>query len=235
MNWWETEDWRRYEEAYGDEPGTRAALLASVAWRTRVVDLKQTEVELWRGVRRSYHSIINGLTREYAGGSGARDVIGAPETLATALSRLSPYVAIDTAVLYAARRLHIERAGRETRPYSTWEKMAWWLTAGSAQVAVAFNPEGDLKGYAYFVVHNGWAYYHSSATSRRDLGLALIWWSMLGLKGRRVRWCELGWIGEARDKKGKGVEFVRRGWGGCDVPAAWSGRSLTQAEWDSFQ
>ena len=64
-DWWDSSAWHAYEALHDGPPGRRAALLASAAWQTRVVDLSQNEAALWRGVRRSYHALINRLTHEY--------------------------------------------------------------------------------------------------------------------------------------------------------------------------
>lgn len=86
-------------------------------------------------------------------------------------------------------------------------------------------------GFAYFVMRGGWAYYFSGASHQKDLGLALIWLSMLALKDRDVRWCELGWQGQAQSKKETNLEFMKRGFGGRDIPVRLSGLPLTDEEW----
>lgn len=55
--WWSSPDWLAYEAA-GGYP-SRADVLASATWQTRVIDLSVSEAELWRGIRKSYKAIIN--------------------------------------------------------------------------------------------------------------------------------------------------------------------------------
>ena len=211
MSFWETGAWFDYERAYGDEVGARSVILANAEFRTRIVDLRQSEVALWRGVRRSYHSIINGLDREYGGATKSREVhLGKPAPEA----------------MRAAQGIHLMCAGGTTRRTETWLVMRDWIRDGRAALAIA-----ELDGYAFFAVHDGWAYYFSAATRERDLGLGLIWWGALALQARGVRWLELGWQVAAATEKEEHIEFVRRGFGGRDVPASWSGRSLTEEEW----
>ena len=227
VSWWDTESWHEYERAYGDEPGTRSELLATAPWSTRVVDLSGSRDLLWSGVRRSYHSIINGLGREFlfqqrsvaVGASGAREAARRAQTL------------------------HAIAAGRPTRSTATWDVLAGWTKTEDSHGlwVLGADPRDNDVGYAFFVIHEGWAYYFSAASLRRDLGLALIWWGMLALREYGVRWCELGWQGELqrhetfRDdeafKKRRNIEFVRRGFGGLDVPVRLSGRSPTGDEY----
>ncbi len=223
-SWWETRAWHDYEQAYDGEPGKRAALLNAVPWETRIIDLAQPEEVLWSGVRRSYHSLINKMGRSFPLNSlvpGAHGSIIGREILSEQL---------------ICKALHEQHAGRQTRDDETWVMQSDWVKDGHGMLTLAtitsmITEERLLQGYSYWVIHDGWAYYFSGVAGEKDLGLALVWWSMLALKELGVRWCETGWQGEAEEGKGKNLEFTRAGFGGRDVPARCSGRALTDEEW----
>lgn len=197
---WSTPRWHEYEAAYGDEPGTRAALLASGGWSTRVLDLAPEYGYLWRGVRKSYRSLIHAAERAY--------------DIHAWIGRGS------SAQIRDCQAVHLADAGRTTRPQATWDVMARWADAGEAMIVGAYEREapGDCVGFAYFVVHGQWAYYFSAATLKKDVNAALVWTAIVALKACGVRTLEIGWQGEAADEKGQAIEFFRRGFGGSDVP-----------------
>ncbi len=220
MNWWRTDEWRAYEKEYGDPPGTRAAILAAAPWSTRIVDLEPDYKTLWRGVRRSYHSLINKIGREYDGSEGKK--------IQVAHGPLNGWS--QRAMVLAAQTVHSRVAGGNTRSGYTWNEMGLWIDSRRGLLTLAFDGTTPI-GFAYFVTYDGWAYYFSGASRQRDLGLALIWMSMLSLKENGVRWAELGWQGQATCEKEEGIEFMKRGFGGRDLPAGLSGRVLTEKEW----
>ena len=203
---WQSPEWERYEKAYGDEPGTRARLLAESDFQTRIVDLSLPEEQLWRGVRKSYRPVINGLKKD-------------PDFSMVAV--VGEGRAFDD-----CRALHVREAGRETRPLETWRIQADWLNDGGA-FAMGAVRNGNLKGFAYVVTFDTWAYYFSAASSEPNVQHAIQWQAMNLLKqSGRFRWYELGWM-EPDDSRA----FFKRGFGGKDVPASWSGRALSQEEW----
>jgi hypothetical protein len=237
-DWWNSEAWHAYERANRQELGTRARLLASATWQTRVVDLSQDEAALWRGVRKSYHSLVNRLTRQFR--ERTYD-----DRLADVPRGCERQVTEGEGAGYIVRTcelLHKADSGRQTRSDETWQLMGEWAETGHGlfvdamdwseppdDALVAASPlvvDGQpldmgtpmpIVGFVYFVRNQDWAYYFSAASIRRDVNIALVWWAMLALKARGVRWCELGWQGEAQDDKGRGIEFFRRGFGGTDL------------------
>ena len=225
-NFWRSKRWAEYERAYGDAPGTRSALLADNRWATRVVDLSVEPSRLWAGVRRSYHSPINRATREFDaigdrvdGQSAWRSVLIGPGA---------------GGLIRTAQRLHLFDAGRQTRPDETWDLLGDWADDGGGLLSMAWDASitarssgarGDdgssfspAIGFAYFIIDGEWAYYASAATVIGSLNASLVWWAIQALKARGVRWCEMGWQGQATDEKGQAIEFFRRGFGGVDVP-----------------
>ena len=190
--WWHSQAWREYERAYGDEPGTRARVLAQAAWLTRILDLSSSEADLWAGLRKSYKALINRANR-----------------------RLEFRLITNTE---SARFLHLLAADRVTRPLATWHLMADWLVSDAGVLVLGYD--GAPLAFAYFIRHKQWAYYGSGASLEDDIQHAVIWHALLELKTRGVRWAELGWQGEATDAKGQSIEFLKRGFGGRDEPAA---------------
>lgn len=213
--WWQTPEWERYERLRGDEPGTRARLLAESDWMTRVVNLSLTEVELWRGVRKSYKALIHKAEREY--------VIDA----------------VADGCIYSAMKIHEQEAGRLTRPMQTWTLMGDWMRHGHGlligagvrrQMAITTvgdqwprsAPLGliDMRAYVYCTIHASAAYYFSSASLVRNLTHALLWHAMTALKARGVRGFELGWMEREGDTdKDRQISFLKSGFGGFNIPA----------------
>lgn len=206
---WSSQSWLNYEAVYTDQFGPRAALLASAAWQTRVIDLKPQDLPsvvsgrlgydpLWAHVRKSYHSLISKASREFnivrVGTSNADFDIP------------------------RAHAMHVLAAGRETRPPETWHQMTEWVRQDEAMLMMCFDRHTyAARGYALFIVHAPWAYYASDVTDVKDINHALVWCAITALRCRGVRWLEMGWQGQATDDKGRSIEFFRRGFGGVDM------------------
>lgn len=206
MSFWDSPAWRTYETAYGDEPGTRSRLLASATWQTQIVDLTQPEAELWKGIRKSYKSKIHWAERQ-------REIAITEDPIAVGM----------------ARAIHIEAAGRETRPMATWQLMADWLVEHSGLLVMA------PKSFAYFLIHETWSYYGFAASLEPDVNAALIWTAMKELKSRGVRYLELGWCERVGDSaKERSVAFFKSGFGGRRVPCQ-ELPNLLQAQMDPVQ
>lgn len=205
MSFWLSDRWHAYEAVHDGPPGTRAALLASAGWSTQLVDLSRPEVELWSSVRRSYHALIHRCERSHS-----LRVFGFP----------SPsYPGASTIGMEAYRYMH-ESVSKQFRDPETWRLMRQWLDDG-AGLLVGASDHGTLawSAFAYFFIDDDrWAYYASAVSRDRSVNHAIVWHAMLTLKARGVRWLELGWQGEAQDKKGKAVEFFKRGFGGEAIP-----------------
>ena len=215
--WWLGSAWHAYEALHDGPPGTRATLLAEVTWQTRIVDLSLSEADLWRGVRKSYHAIINKTDRELK-------IEAIPQGEAGGL-------------ISTCQRVHRLGAGRQTRPDGTWDLMGDWADAGRGMIVMAFDYEHEMTepggfngfgpgsrwpscvAFAYLIVNSSWAYYASGRSLKKDVQHAVIWRALLALKTRGVRWVELGWQGQATGEKGKNVEWFKTGFGGCDEPA----------------
>lgn len=196
MTFWDTPMWHAYEVAGGVEPGTRSRLLAEAAWSTHVVDLTQPDDVLRSGIRKSYRSgrdSINQVIQRYA------------------ITLCQP---VD---IEAFRWLHLQDAGRVTRPQATWDLMGEWLKSGTG-LLVGAAVGSDWRAFAYFEVFDGWSFYGHAASLDRPVQHALIWTAMKALKARGVRTLELGWQGEATDEKGLNLEHFKRGFGGVTVP-----------------
>lgn len=191
---WRSASWHSYEAAYGDTPGTRARLLAGATWQTRVVDLRLPEPELWRGVRVSYHALINRLKRD---------------------SEFRTRRMTGVQFLDEARALHRSQSGRDTRPLASWTVQADWLDAGTS-LCVGGYLRGHLEAFCYVAVHGAWAYYFSAASQLQSTMAAMQWDVMMRLKGAGTTHYELGWQNAAQTDKERSIEFFRRGFGGLD-------------------
>ena len=176
-------------------------------WSTRVTDLTAPAEELHAGLRKSYTSIVNAGMRRWE----FLDGIGGPEA---------------RSAVEIAERLHAKAAGRKTRPTKTWEMMADWAVAGDAVCLVARRQDQGAVGFAYFLIHKRHAYYASAAALEPNVGHALLWAGILKLKGAGVRRLEIGWQGQAEDKKGRNVEHFKAGFPGTDVPILVAERRL---------
>lgn len=222
-DFWDSPRWHAYEEACQDAPGSRTARLRGAAWATRLVDLTRPTEALWAGVRGSYHATVNRLGREFQEWGGNTPFAERPGRYRSAIDDSGAGWFTRT-----AERVHLLDAGRVTRSDATWQLMGDWSEEGHGLWLAAFDdtapPAGmdewpSCVGYAYFILDgDGWSYYASAASLRKDINIALVWWALLALKARGVRYCEIGWQGEAQDEKGRNIEFFRRGWPGRDIP-----------------
>lgn len=216
MTWWETNQWLAYEAVCGVAV-PRARELAESTWQTRIVNLQPSAAELWRGVRRSYRSLIHGAQRAYhfsVCGCGLTD--NANEVLGAA------------GLIKTCQRVHFLDSGRRTRPDASWDMMGNWVCNGNGLIVMALDWDDQptaMKnwppciGFTYVIVHDAWAYYASAATLRPNVNHGLVWRAMQELKVLGVRWFEIGWQGHAQDDKGRNIEMFRRGFGGIDMPA----------------
>ena len=151
-SWWHTREWFSYERLVAGRPGygvwlngtqgepandvkgrpvyrglpVRAQGPSEDGWRddgwpTQVLDLAHTSpADRWRAVRRSYKSLIHRAQRT------------------TRLLVWDHTLPADAAV-EACRRLHVEAAGRETRPRATWQLMADWIHEGHGMLVLALK------------------------------------------------------------------------------------------------
>lgn len=194
MDWWTSTRWRDYERVSGVIT-SRADVLRSAHWLTRVIDLDVDREYLWQGVRKSYRSLIRRASERY-------EIV---------------YCASD--VMSAFERMHERVSGRQTRSSESWRMMREWVQSGHL-LLVGARDSDRWVAFAAFEIWHDWAYYGHAASEVRDVSHALIWAAMNELKSRGVRVLELGWQHEATDEKGRAIEFFRRGFGGRDTRAA---------------
>ena len=121
----------------------------------------------------------------------------------------------DTA-MRVCRVLHLESAGRQTRPESTWEMQDAWTRAGHGFWTIARRDETPIA-FAYTLCWRGYAVYMSSASLEPDAPKAIQWAVIQELHRRGVTHYELGAQGVATTAKERGIEFFKRGFGGDDV------------------
>ena len=167
-----------------------------VSWRSRVVDLTQSEEVLWRGLRKSYKPLIHKIEREWeivADGTG------------------------ELAGAYAA--VHRQsRAGEQTpRPARTYEFPTEWIRNGHAFLVGAQGSNGWVA-FAYVFLYKGGAYYGSGPSLVPNVQHAILWRAVLEAKRRGATLFELGWAGRSMDRKERAIEFFKAGFGGVEVP-----------------
>ena len=153
-DFWSRPEFYAYERACGDEPGTRARLLANATWKTRVLELTASEEELWKGVRSSYHSLINKLAKD--------DDFSISQT--------------DPLHFGLARIVHYQAAGRETRSDESWRIQAQWLTVGCGRCWLAtklndgIRRETSAVGFIYVLVPPPTSSFFSAAALEPTIG-----------------------------------------------------------------
>lgn len=198
MSWWNSPEWAAYEKAYGHAPGTRSRLLADATFNTQIVDLTQSEADLWRDLRKSYKSLIHKAEKTFT--------LEVDDT--------------GEGVLVTDRQLHRIVAGVETRSLHTWALMQNWCAIGHGlSVRARRGEHQEAIAFAFFIIGDSdWSYYASAASLAPNVNHALIWHAMIALKAKGVSQLELGWQGQADTEKGKGIEHFRAGFGGVSIP-----------------
>lgn len=164
---------------------------------TYVVDLSKPEEELWRGLRKSYKSLIHRAEERYN-------------------VRVSSHLSIDESrkAMEIAQELHFCSAGRKTRPQRTWDLQANWLASGDGVLLVA-SRDHDLVGFAYIIRWKDWAYYASGASLEDNVSHLLIWKAMnLLAADEQTRYFEIGHADEDGDAKARSIAFFKSGFGG---------------------
>lgn len=171
------------------------------SWETYVLDVRDDAHLLWRGVRKSYRSLINAAIRERR---------------------------IETSVDYArvdeCRRLHGIVSGRDSRP-KTWELWRQWAKDGHLLMALVSRRDDagrTVSGYAAVFLYKTWAYYASCATEEQNTAHALQWSLITALRAFGVTHYELGWAERPGDTdKDRGISHFKAGWGGAlwTIPA----------------
>ncbi len=170
---------------------------------TRIIDLRQSEDDLKRAIRKSYHSLINwGLNNMEI--------------------EIHDQLNIKWKTIENFRDLHVKEAKRETRSIDTWKKQFETISLGLA-FCVTAKLNDELVSAAYFLCPDKICYYGSSA-SRRDLfdkplSHAIIWKAILESKKKGDYLFNIGSTYEykfnklATDKE-KNIAYFKEGFGG---------------------
>jgi hypothetical protein len=170
---------------------------------TYVVDLKASEQDIWKHIRKSYKSLIHKAEKDY---------------------HLAVYGAsVATWAVECAHRLHVACAGGEMRAPLTWTLMTDWVANGSAVVAIASpsanqSPENQSPqqpvGYAYAIRYKRWAYYASGGSLVNDVQHGLQWELIKALRADGRTAYELGYgAGLRASEKDKGIAHFKAGFG----------------------
>ena len=210
--WWNTKQWAEYQAAYYagrerpeeyksspladdhdfDWTDENRKLYQLNVHQTQVIDLTVSMEQLWRGVRKSYQSLINKGFRTYD-------------------------VEISDDIL-AYQHLHALANGVQPRPDETYAQQGNWLASRNGLLVMADIPGVErYVAAAYWILYCDEAYYASGPSIEKNVQHAVIWKSLELLKAMGVRLAELGDIGW-RTTKEEGISKFKRGFGGYAVP-----------------
>lgn len=156
---------------------------------TRVIDLRREDAELWREMRRSYHSLIHGGERRYT--VGRADGLDELRALYDATPTLPQIPAMGWPRLRALHNAQILRT----------------YVARSNETGL---PVGAVAVYAW----KRWSYYGHGRSLEPNVNHLLHWYVMRALR-EDVDHYEIGW--EARpedDAKAQAIAFHKAGFGG---------------------
>lgn len=159
---------------------------------TRVVDLTRDERDIWKDIRRSYHSPIRRADELYdVNLNGSVD---------------------DLRALYAKRR-DLPQLGM-----AQWDAMRRMHARGRLRVLTAtFGEPSSLVGAIGIYAWKGWAYYgHGRSLQPPGYINHLLHWRAIKLLQREgVQHYEIGWEAAASDgDKARGIAFHKAGFGG---------------------
>ena len=202
---WSTQKWANYQQHYyADRPHVdeyKSSPLGNghlfndrtnydyAEHQTQVLDLRQTEDDLWRGIRKSYRPLINKALKEYQFSPGT----------------LAEY-----------HRLHALASGRETRSQATWDCMEFWMALGYGGLVMA-SKDGVVAAGAYFIIYEHAAYYASGASVMDNVQHAVIWTAIKRLKDNGARLLELGQL-DGETEKERNIGKFKSGFGGKSMP-----------------
>lgn len=185
----------------------RGACLRTYAYQ--LVDLSSDESAIWRGLRKSYKSLVN---------------------LGERMLRIEIMEAAsaDWSGMNAFRELHIRVAGKETRSIDSWRRQFEWIQEGSAFLILGWlNDELVTAG---MFTHTGSMCTYFSSASRRDLFdkpmfHALMWKGMVHAKAIGCRWFDINEkyfpnnpVPECDDTKLMSISDFKLGFGGALKP-----------------
>jgi hypothetical protein len=160
-----------------------------LGFRTHVVDLRHTDAELWRGLRRSYHSLIHRAQHQYV----TADIT--PSTLC---------------------RLFVSQPELPQIPEAAWACLCRLWEAQRLWILGAWTHERRLAGAIAIYRWKGWAYYGHGRSVEPNVNHLLHWDAMRRLRdGGWAHYYEVGW--EARpedDAKAQAIAFHKAGFGG---------------------
>lgn len=189
-------------------------------WATQCIDLEDVTIgELWKGIRKSYKSLIHAAERKYLIVTGGAEL-------------WSDY-----------ERCHKKMATRP-RPQATYDHQREWTAHNRARVVVAYGSGGLINptvGFRFLTpsqpqdgimggsspltstrpviatalafVYKQRAYYASAASTERNVQHACQWAMMCDLSCYDVHTYEVGWVDRTHD----GIEFFKQGFGGEPV------------------
>lgn len=200
----------------------------NLSMNTRIVDLSIGTDEIWAAIRRSYR----------------QDIERATESLEVDIYDART---VTRAIVERYREMHIQAAGQQPRPDSTYEFQFDWIDEGNAFLAIATS-NGAYVGVSYFITYKGNVFYFSSARDDQLDGVAvghhIQWEAMKYMMEQGYRFYELGrqrfetTIPEFPQKKVVNIDFFKRGFGGSDYPLfrgeKYYSNTYFQKQWEEY-
>lgn len=170
---------------------------------SKIIDLKVDEKQLKRGIRKSFHSLINWGLNEMK-------------------IQVYDHSNIKWEIVDDFRLLHIKEAKKETRSINTWRKQFDAILRGNA-FCITAHLRNELVSAAYFIFSDKVCYYGSSASNRdlfeKPLSHAVIWTAILESKKKGAKLFNIGSTYEFKtnalaSKKEKNIAYFKEGFGG---------------------
>lgn len=171
-------------------------------WRSRVIDLTQSEADLHAGLRKSYTSLVNKACREYT--------MAASHNLTEAMAFTRVY-----------REAYQDGIFEQARPVETDAIYERWATSGTSLVVVAYRRDDPTRcvGGAQFFCYKQSAYYAAGAYVENGVAPGIIWTAILELKQRGIERLEIGWQDwPCMSDKERGIANFKCGFGGQPEP-----------------
>ncbi|MDD4611361.1 MAG: GNAT family N-acetyltransferase [Patescibacteria group bacterium] len=169
---------------------------------SQIIDLRKTQDELWKNLRRNHRRSILKNSRSKVGFFTSQN--------------------LTDDVFRAYQEMHRRAAGRKTRPGITFELMRDWLRKGFAFLAVV-EFDGKKIGFEYYSIYKNQVYAFSAANDpnyeKMPIRHFLEWESILWMKKQKFSFYEIGhqpyW---SPSQKQLNIAHFKEGFGGLIMP-----------------
>tara|TARA_X000000950_G_scaffold289404_1_gene412951 strand:- start:17212 stop:18183 length:972 start_codon:yes stop_codon:yes gene_type:complete len=169
---------------------------------SKLIDLKKTEIELKKNLRRSFKSLINYGLKNF-------NLIIFNEKN------------ITQEIFDKFRTLHIKESGRETRPKSSWD-IQFKMIQNKNAFLIGSQINTEFVSFALFYLTDYLCSYGVSVSNRdlfnKPLSHSLVWLAILHAKKLGCEFFDLGDVisGDDNTKKEENIQQFKNGFGGED-------------------